>query len=133
MSNLSVSGTITSNGKVVAKKKDLLDYGNFDTLYTSNSISTGDKAITGKFSDYDMLIFGHYQSDSAGYATIAMPVQTFITLSGSSYGAVGIWVEQNMTNANRRICVLYKDDTHINIRYIQRADRFRIWGIKKYS
>ena len=133
MSNIDVSGTITANGELIAKKKELLDYGNFDTLYSTNSVATGNASITGKFSDYDMLIFGMYNSDSAGYITTAMPVQTFITLSSSNYGSLGIWVEQNFTNANRRACLLYVDDAHINVRYIQRANRLRIWGIKKYS
>lgn len=133
MSNLNVIGTLKENGYNVMLPSSLLNCSSFDTLYSSNSVSTGDKTISGNFSDYELLVFGMYQSDSAGYITTAMPSITFLALSESWAGSLGIWVEQNMSNANRRVCLLYKDDTTFNIRYVQRADRLRIWGIKKYS
>lgn len=131
MSNLNVNGTITANGSNVPPRTDFIDFRNYDVLSSLSSVSTGDKTISGKFSDYKMLIFALYNNTSTGWITTAMPVKTFQALT--NLDSNGVWVEQNMSTTNRRAALKYVSDTKYNVRYINNASQLRVWGIKNFT
>lgn len=131
MANLDVLGDISVNGVNVSPRTDFINYGNYDELSYLSSVSTGNKTISGKFSDYKMLVFLLYNNSSSGWITTTMPVKTFQTLT--SLDSNGVWVEQNMSTTNRRAALKYVSDTQYNVRYINNASQLRVWGIKNFT
>lgn len=132
MSNLSITGTLVALQRYeILPRIDFINYDSYDVLSSLSSVSTGNKTISGKFSDYKLLVFSLYNSSSGGWISTIMPVKTFQTLT--NLDSNGVWVEQNMSTTNRRAALKYVSDTQYNVRYINNASQLKIWGIKNFT
>lgn len=127
MANVNVSGTIKQNNDRVATSKVAYLYSSPWKIFDSENISaTGNQYLSGdnKFSDYTILLFCQFTS-GAGWRVIMLPTSRFVDQSSNS-----VIIEQNYTGENRRIHIMYVNDTTFNVSYIQNTNRFIIYGIQ---
>lgn len=125
MSDLNVTGNITINGKSVPLSSEICAFTSSHTLYNSTSLSTGNKTTNAQFSKYKVLAIGEFTTVTEGFAWQLLPLEIF-----KLYTSAGLYVQQNIASQDRRVKILYVDDTHFNIEYIDGANGLKIIGYK---
>ena len=115
---------ISINGDAVGFANQAEMFTEMKIIYSSNSVSTGNKSLSGTytFSDFKAFLFGQYSSTTAYWSWVFMSRPVF-------EGIGGFYVQQNIATNDGRFKMNYVSDTSFNVSYVDNGGGIMIIGL----